>query len=1086
MAESAQDQGGRSLEQILWRSIDRWTEEPALVDSDEFAAHIAGAFEGDVPAEAWVDRFFRGADPVRRLPSDMAGAVVRATRERLHVYEFDLERLEYVVIEDKEKVVIVSDFGQFSLQNTDAVGHAIESAVIPQGQRDGSDARAFFVRSTGEAVAIDVKKVSRSLEQFLIKQVSTPAVKDPGTRLLPFAPTRSRMGESREERLLRQDPRLRQALPPPPLKSREARPLPPAAAATTVFLLMADGSLARPAMGAATRWQDMVSEWVSRAARAPRGDVPAAAVGALGEGALARGEAISAVRGGGANIRVLGDDELAKAISRGAMVVPGMAGQNNFWVQPERAFAPDRRLGEITGDPWADWALMGGETLARARLFRAALDRNLDGDLVPPQLVSKLRGLRGPDLLLKGAKVVAFRSADGSVLMQRANGAIRLAATDRAPDGQTGIAARSGAIPATALAMLQLAIERTASAGGYKLPLIRLQSADDALDLGASMRLGSDDPRRRSAMLAGGVTMHQGGQVAQMVLSMPFPNGSEVHVGSDLAAALQSYLAAPVVPARAAGTAFSGMVGGGAGSGLFLRLRGGALGEDEPSGLPALLLRALQQSGDWSPGPGAPMPAAIRDLVLRGAFDEIPPGLVISAMPAEQDRRPINPGEDEIVIPMPLWSQMGRGRISATDMIMASSLAPEGYAPPLGMYQLVPTGQGVLDLAGGAPVGTPGVTQIFGPTRLELAQTAIIGGRLVEAQSRGGRHFLANVAIDDGESVIGRRGRFRIGELVSKFPSADGYWGGRPMAGALQSAIRMSSDVHGRVPARSDATNGGLVVGSGDGLSNANFQVQISSNDYYLVGLAPGAWSGARRGDPGYQSWSWWPGRHDAPQSSGGVDLSGLSRPNYPSLPTSLRFRYIGAPLWWSGSTKAFGSGGGLDEEGDSNARAFRAGVHRANSAASLWRSIFVASGRWGGQSDDEVSGGMNAMQAASLVTGAGAAGGRGAESVYAAMNASSNAMTAVQKKNLQAIEMSIVAAIPPAPPPLELTGKGGDAPHARGQHHQGQGGGQSEHKEASDQVSHSKIEGSVDAIAQRIYHRIRRRIQSDRERFGG
>jgi hypothetical protein len=91
-----------------------------------------------------------------------------------------------------------------------------------------------------------------------------------------------------------------------------------------------------------------------------------------------------------------------------------------------------------------------------------------------------------------------------------------------------------------------------------------------------------------------------------------------------------------------------------------------------------------------------------------------------------------------------------------------------------------------------------------------------------------------------------------------------------------------------------------------------------------------------------------------------------------------------------------------------------------------------------------------------------------------------------VQRKNLQAIEMSIVAAIPPAPPPLELTGKGGDAPHARGQHHQGQGGGESEHKEASDQVSQSKIEGSVDAIAQRIYHRIRRRIQSDRERFGG
>jgi hypothetical protein len=36
------------------------------------------------------------------------------------------------------------------------------------------------------------------------------------------------------------------------------------------------------------------------------------------------------------------------------------------------------------------------------------------------------------------------------------------------------------------------------------------------------------------------------------------------------------------------------------------------------------------------------------------------------------------------------------------------------------------------------------------------------------------------------------------------------------------------------------------------------------------------------------------------------------------------------------------------------------------------------------------------------------------------------------------------------------------------------------------DTSSQSQIEGSVEAIAQRIYHRIRRRIASDRERFGG
>ena len=87
-------------------------------------------------------------------------------------------------------------------------------------------------------------------------------------------------------------------------------------------------------------------------------------------------------------------------------------------------------------------------------------------------------------------------------------------------------------------------------------------------------------------------------------------------------------------------------------------------------------------------------------------------------------------------------------------------------------------------------------------------------------------------------------------------------------------------------------------------------------------------------------------------------------------------------------------------------------------------------------------------------------------------------------KARADAVEMSIVAAIPPAPPPLESMGSGptgGDVPHARAKGH-GHGKG----KEHEDAVSHSKIEGSVDAIAQRIYHRICRRIASDRERFGG
>src|SRR5947209_3116453 len=135
--------GGPSLEQILWRAMDRWEERPALVDADEFAQHIEEAFDGDLPAEAWVTRFFEGDAKLHgKAPADMAEAIVRATQERLHVYEFDLDRLEYVIVEDEKKVVVVSDFGQFALRNDDTVRRAIESAVIPgskTAQRGGDE-----------------------------------------------------------------------------------------------------------------------------------------------------------------------------------------------------------------------------------------------------------------------------------------------------------------------------------------------------------------------------------------------------------------------------------------------------------------------------------------------------------------------------------------------------------------------------------------------------------------------------------------------------------------------------------------------------------------------------------------------------------------------------------------------------------------------------------------------------------------------------------------------------------------------------------------------------------------------------------
>jgi hypothetical protein len=286
----------------------------------------------------------------------------------------------------------------------------------------------------------------------------------------------------------------------------------------------------------------------------------------------------------------------------------------------------------------------------------------------------------------------------------------------------------------------------------------------------------------------------------------------------------------------------------------------------------------------------------------------------------------------------------------------------------------------------------------------------------------------------------------------------------------------------------------------------------FSSGTPFITGLRPGMWSGHRRLDtPGYQTWSYRANREDRPQTVGGVDLASLSRPVYPSLPTALRFRYVGAPLWWSSSTTSGGLARFADAAEDDSSpasRALRAGVRAANSAATIWRSILVASPQWGGGSDD-LSGGMDsgqdanademsslsrrfdALTAASLVAGAGmAAPSSGGSADYIGISGSGSAGTVSRaqaaKARADAIEMRIVAAIPPAPPPLETMGSSGtgDVPHARGKGH-GHGGGKG-NKEHEDAVSHSKIEGSVDAIAQRIYHRIRRRIQSDRERFGG
>jgi hypothetical protein len=137
----------------------------------------------------------------------------------------------------------------------------------------------------------------------------------------------------------------------------------------------------------------------------------------------------------------------------------------------------------------------------------------------------------------------------------------------------------------------------------------------------------------------------------------------------------------------------------------------------------------------------------------------------------------------------------------------------------------------------------------------------------------------------------------------------------------------------------------------------------------------------------------------------------------------------------------------------------------------------------------------MDVLVALGLVGGgkAAAAAGtraRGPETIYVAMDEQGRAGPAtgdqVRRGNAlgRSVEMRIVAAIPPSPPPLHAMGSASVSaqPQALARHRHAPGEG----SKPDEAVNQSRIEGSVDAIAQRIYHRIRQRIASDRERFGG
>jgi hypothetical protein len=1091
-----------SLEDILWRAMDRFREEPALLDVEEFAEHIAHAFEAEVPEEAFAARFFAGPERLHRRRASLAQAVVRASPQRLHVYEFDLDQLEYVIVEDGDGAVVVSDFGQFRLQDDGTLGRALEAAVVKRAEPGAGEPRAWLVRAGGEVVAVEVGKVARTLERLTLRQVSMPAVHGPGRRLASFRPARRELSEEGELRALEQNPDLAAAIAQRwsagAIGARTSGPRRRAQAGGAELSLQGPGT---PFPGIPSGWEEMLGDYAQPAGRTFAVQtsqalvlVAAAPRRTPGERALAGSEMLDAVRRGDAPVRALGGPRAAGPFVAAAQATE--ARPDFFWVQPERIFLPEAaaeertvvahplRLGQITGDPWADWALAVGGA-------RSAAPRGELGSA--PLAVTPLpMAGAGEDLPPADVSVLAFRAPDGALIVHPP----RLApiapahATAVGLRARAGLASRSGALPVATLRALHLALERTAAAGGYRLPVGRLGSSPHAIPLGKALQLPSGDVRRRSVRLAAPVSLRD--HTARLLLSIPFPDRGQLHVGEDLSDALHAYLAAPVMPlAQAAAVPSSeassiGALVAAPREQAIRSARQAVAALEAPgvkpllaattalSALPVLLQRALAATASWTTGPGAPMPLAVRVVAERAPF--APPPAVSRRSP-----RPLGPGEEEIVIPLPLWAQMGQSTISDPGaLLVAAAPEPAVSAPQRWAVAADPEVEAARVVA-----PQPARPVDLGPaTPRWSAQPEAGAGALAREESppqfpppAAGRGPAAGPVV--APPVGSGRRSASIPELHrSGLPSParpSEVWRALSAGDLAASPAGMPS---GRPPDRELVTGGGF---------ESPATRSIASAPSSGAGVAGTSSSGR------YTPFPSTPAVVAAPAEAASLAWRQPAGP--------LRFRYPGAPLWWSSrSAAAFRADGGASPLATG---ALRAGLGAANTAAAIWRSILVAGaepdGRGTGSIDAVLPGGLGSLAAGPqarvslavpapstanaavpafiAVTSSGAAG-----TVPAA-----GAVPAAAAARVQAIEMSIVAAIPPAPPPLAAMSSAapvGGAPQARGRGMDAAVRGQQ--REVEDAFAHSKIEGSVDAIAQRIYHRIRRRLQSDRERFGG
>src|SRR5207253_10649542 len=144
----------------------------------------------------------------------------------------------------------------------ETVRQAVRAAIIPDGglaraeDRRPTEPRAYLVREGGAVEVLDAGRLASALAPLSLRQVTAPAVERPARRLVRFSPRPRRLSNESEERVLREnDPRM--SLPIVRPKAARSSSDRPDSAEPAVLVLLPDGTIARPAMGAATRWQQM-------------------------------------------------------------------------------------------------------------------------------------------------------------------------------------------------------------------------------------------------------------------------------------------------------------------------------------------------------------------------------------------------------------------------------------------------------------------------------------------------------------------------------------------------------------------------------------------------------------------------------------------------------------------------------------------------------------------------------------------------------------------------------------------------------------------------------------------------------------